>query len=104
MCHNQNRRYKDRQRAGGFFGTRDRRPWRPADLAENRIGFGPLCEYRIRARGSAPVALFGGAHQKHKAQERSVRDWLKVESMLCLRSMDLTVLSPRTKFLIDARR
>ena len=37
--------------------------------------FGPLCEYRIRARGSAPVALFGGAHQKHKAQERSIRDW-----------------------------
>src|SRR6516225_12203689 len=37
--------------------------------------FGPLCEYRIGARGSAPVALFGGAHQKHKAQERSIRDW-----------------------------
>jgi hypothetical protein len=37
--------------------------------------FGPLCEYRIRARGSAPVALFGGSHQKRKAEERSVRDW-----------------------------
>lgn len=37
--------------------------------------FGPLCEYRIRARGSAPVALFGGTHQKRKAEERSIRDW-----------------------------
>ena len=37
--------------------------------------FGPLCEYRIRARGSAAVALFGGAHQKRKAEERSIRDW-----------------------------
>lgn len=25
--------------------------------------FGPLCEYRIRARGSALVALFGGARE-----------------------------------------
>jgi hypothetical protein len=37
--------------------------------------FGPLCEYRIRARGSAPVALFGGAHQVRKAEARSIRDW-----------------------------
>jgi hypothetical protein len=37
--------------------------------------FGPLCEYRIRARGSAPVALFGGAHQARKAEARSIRDW-----------------------------
>jgi hypothetical protein len=37
--------------------------------------FGPLCEYRIRARGSAPVALFGGGHQVRKAEARSIRDW-----------------------------
>ena len=37
--------------------------------------FGPLCEYRIRARGSAPLALFGGAHQVRKAEARSIRDW-----------------------------
>src|SRR5215470_9002642 len=37
--------------------------------------FGPLCEYRIRARGAAPVALFGGAHQARKAEARSIRDW-----------------------------
>jgi hypothetical protein len=37
--------------------------------------FGPLCEYRIRARGSAPVALFGGAHEVRKAEARSIRDW-----------------------------
>jgi hypothetical protein len=37
--------------------------------------FGALCEYRIRARGSAPVALFGGAHQVRKAEARSIRDW-----------------------------
>jgi hypothetical protein len=37
--------------------------------------FGPLCEYRIRARGSAPVAFFGGGHQVRKAEARSIRDW-----------------------------
>jgi hypothetical protein len=37
--------------------------------------FGPHCEYRIRARGSAPVALFGGGHQVRKAEARSIRDW-----------------------------
>jgi len=37
--------------------------------------FGPLCEYRIRARGSAPVALFGGAREVRKAEARSIRDW-----------------------------
>jgi len=37
--------------------------------------FGPLCEYRIRARGSAHVALFGGGHQVRKAEARSVQDW-----------------------------
>jgi hypothetical protein len=37
--------------------------------------FGPACEYRIRARGTAPVALFGGAHQVRKAEARSIGDW-----------------------------
>jgi len=37
--------------------------------------FGPLCEYRIRARGSAPVVLFGGGHQVRKAEARSIQDW-----------------------------
>src|SRR5215471_2272994 len=37
--------------------------------------FGPLCEYRIRARGSAHVTLFGGGHQVRKAEARSVQDW-----------------------------
>jgi len=37
--------------------------------------FGPLCEYRIRARGAAPVALFGGAREVRKAEARSIRDW-----------------------------
>jgi hypothetical protein len=37
--------------------------------------FGPLCEYRIRARGAAHVALFGGGHQVRKAEARSVQDW-----------------------------
>jgi hypothetical protein len=37
--------------------------------------FGPLCEYGIRARGSAPVALFGGAHEVRKAEARSIQDW-----------------------------
>src|SRR5262245_55326603 len=37
--------------------------------------FGPLCEYRIRARGSAPMALFGGAREVRKAEARSIRDW-----------------------------
>ncbi len=37
--------------------------------------FGPLCEYRIRAHGSAGVVLFGGGHQVRKAEARSVQDW-----------------------------
>jgi hypothetical protein len=37
--------------------------------------FGALCEYRIRARGSAPVTLFGGGHQVKKAEARSILDW-----------------------------
>jgi hypothetical protein len=37
--------------------------------------FGPLCEYRIRAQGSAHVTLFGGGHQVRKAEARSVQDW-----------------------------
>ena len=41
--------------------------------------------------------------QKHKAQERSVRDWLKVASMLCLRSME-TLDSALSKVEISNRR
>jgi hypothetical protein len=37
--------------------------------------FGQFCEYGIRARGSAPVALFGGAREVRKAEARSIRDW-----------------------------
>ena len=37
--------------------------------------FGPLCEYRIGAHGSAPLALFGGAREIRKAEMRSIRDW-----------------------------
>jgi len=37
--------------------------------------FGPLCQYGIRARGAAPVALFGGAREVKKAEARSIRDW-----------------------------
>jgi hypothetical protein len=37
--------------------------------------FGPLCEYRIGARGSAPVTLFGGKHEVRKAELRSIGDW-----------------------------
>ena len=37
--------------------------------------FGAHCEYRIRARGSAPVALFGGNREVRKAEARSIRDW-----------------------------
>src|SRR5262252_5148310 len=37
--------------------------------------FGPHCEYRIGARGSAPVKFFGGAHEVRKAELRSIGDW-----------------------------
>ena len=37
--------------------------------------FGPHCEYRIIAHGGAPVALFGGHHEIHKAEQRSINDW-----------------------------
>ena len=37
--------------------------------------FGPHCEYRIRARGSAHVNFFGGGHQARKAEARSIQDW-----------------------------
>jgi hypothetical protein len=51
--------------------------WRRGEYEYLRVPhhFGPHCEYGIRARGSAPVALFGGAHQVRKAEERSIRDW-----------------------------
>ena len=37
--------------------------------------FGPHCEYRIGARGSAPVKFFGGGHEVRKAEVRSIGDW-----------------------------
>ena len=37
--------------------------------------FGPHCEYRIAAHGGAPVALFGGAREARKAEQRAIRDW-----------------------------
>jgi len=37
--------------------------------------FGPHCEYRIGARGSAPVKFFGGAREVKKAELRSIGDW-----------------------------
>src|SRR5262249_60534321 len=37
--------------------------------------FGPHCEYGISARGSAPVKIFGGAHEVKKAELRSISDW-----------------------------
>jgi hypothetical protein len=37
--------------------------------------FGPLCEYRVGARGSAPWKLFGNAREVRKAELRSIGDW-----------------------------
>ena len=37
--------------------------------------FGALCEYRIGAKGSAPMALFGGNREVRKAERRSIADW-----------------------------
>jgi hypothetical protein len=37
--------------------------------------FGPLCEYRIGAHGSAPWKLFGSAKEVRKAELRSIGDW-----------------------------
>jgi len=37
--------------------------------------FGPHCEYRIGARGSAPIKFFGGGHEVRKAELRSIGDW-----------------------------
>lgn len=44
--------------------------------------FGPLCEYGIRARGYAPVALFGGAPQMRKAEAHLIQDWESEASRL----------------------
>jgi hypothetical protein len=43
------------------------------DRAPHR--FGPQCEYRIRAVGSAPATLFGAGDQARRASARSIRDW-----------------------------
>lgn len=37
--------------------------------------FGARCEYRIAAHGGAPVALFGGAREIRKAEQRAIGDW-----------------------------
>ena len=37
--------------------------------------FGPTCEYRIGAKGSAPMKLFGGGRDVRKAERRSIGDW-----------------------------
>ena len=37
--------------------------------------FGPLCQYRIGAHGTAPWRLFGSAKEVHKAELRSIGDW-----------------------------
>jgi len=47
----------------------------PFEYMKESHHFGALCEYGIRARGAAPVALFGGAREVRKAEARSIRDW-----------------------------
>src|SRR6516164_5678738 len=37
--------------------------------------FGPHCEYRIGAHGTAPWRLFGSAKEVRKAELRSIGDW-----------------------------
>jgi hypothetical protein len=62
---------------GGFAGgSACAEDWRRGEFEYMRepYHFGPLCEYGIRARGSAPVALFGGAREVRKAEARSI-DW-----------------------------
>ena len=51
--------------------------WRRGEFAYDKgeHRFGPDCEYRISARGEAPVDLFGGHHEAHKAEQRSINDW-----------------------------
>ena len=83
---------------------------RPEALAPRRSRrephrFGPLCEYRIRGRGSAPVALFGGSPRSIKLKSVPFATGSKWQACSAYaRWKLLTVLSPRTKFLIDARR
>ena len=59
------------------FTTASAQDWRRGEYEyfKEAHRFGAHCEYRIRARGSASVALFGGAHQARKAEARSIRDW-----------------------------
>lgn len=51
--------------------------WRRGEFQFDRAPhqFGPHCEYRVIARGDAPVNLFGGQHEIRKAELRSINDW-----------------------------
>ena len=42
--------------------------------------FGPHCEYRIGAHGTAPWRLFGSAKEVRKAELRSIGDWVSREA------------------------
>lgn len=57
--------------------TASAQDWRRGDYEyfKEPHRFGPLCEYRIRAHGGAPLALFGGRREIRKAEARSIRDW-----------------------------
>ena len=61
--------------AGATVATAD--DWRRGEFTYDKSEhhFGPHCEYRISARGEAPVNLFGGHHEAHKAEQRSINDW-----------------------------
>jgi hypothetical protein len=61
---------------GGSVGV-SAQEWRRGDFDyfKEPHRFGPLCEYRIGAHGAAPIALFGGAREVHKAELRSIGDW-----------------------------
>ena len=61
----------------GFAASASAQEWRRGNFEyfKEPHKFGPLCEYRIAAHGGAPVALFGGAREVRKAEERAIRDW-----------------------------
>jgi hypothetical protein len=59
--------------AGGAMAEEWQRGEFSYDKAPHK--FGPLCEYRIRAAGGAPLALFGGNKEVRKAEARSIKDW-----------------------------
>jgi hypothetical protein len=61
--------------AGGVTGASAQDWRRDYEYDRGPHRFGPTCEYRIRAVGSAPVALFGGGAQAHRASARSIADW-----------------------------